>query len=90
MGRPLDKSDQFSNWERRPLRDTQLVYAALDAYCLIEIFDVMKDCCERVGVAFDDMCSNLSSSLKNSKKKSKKGYNKKVVGGSCLFVCGIV
>ena len=27
LGQPLDKSDQFSNWERRPLRESQMLYA---------------------------------------------------------------
>lgn len=88
LGRSLDKSDQFSNWERRPLRESQLVYAALDAYCLIEVFDVMKDCCERVGVAFEDVCSNVSSHLKKSKKKGKKNYNKKVGCQEMGVLCG--
>lgn len=79
LGRTLDKSDQFSNWERRPLRESQIVYAALDAYCLIEVFDVMKNCCERAGVVFDDLCATVANLAKNSKRKGKKGYNKKVV-----------
>lgn len=27
VGRKLDKSNQFSNWEKRPLRQDQLTYA---------------------------------------------------------------
>lgn len=72
LGFPLNKSDQFSNWEKRPLRDSQLVYAALDAYCLIEIYDIIKQCCERVDFSFDDTCYNLMVNEKMPKKKVKK------------------
>ena len=27
LGRPLDKSQQLSDWERRPLRREQMIYA---------------------------------------------------------------
>lgn len=43
FGKPLDKSNQFSNWNNRPLRDEQMQYAALDAYCLIEIYDMIRN-----------------------------------------------
>nr|KAF6269041.1 exonuclease 3'-5' domain containing 3 [Myotis myotis] len=38
LGKPLDKSQQLSNWNRRPLAEGQLLYAAADAYCLLEVY----------------------------------------------------
>lgn len=78
FGCSLDKSDQFSNWEKRPLRDSQIAYAALDAYCLIETYDVMRQCCEKEKIPFDDICNQLIANDKVVKKKTKKVVNKKV------------
>ncbi|XP_071622169.1 exonuclease mut-7 homolog isoform X1 [Heliangelus exortis] len=44
LGKPLDKTEQLSNWEKRPLREEQILYAASDAYCLLEIYEkICKD-----------------------------------------------
>lgn len=77
LGHPLDKSEQLSNWEKRPLRETQLVYAALDAYCLIQVYDVMKTCCEEVNFPFEDKCRELMTSEETPKNEVKKQNRKK-------------
>ncbi|XP_012259642.2 exonuclease mut-7 homolog isoform X2 [Athalia rosae] len=69
-GHRLNKSDQFSNWERRPLRESQLIYAALDAYCLLEIFEVFKSQSLRSGVAFNELCAESQDVMHKLPKKN--------------------
>ncbi|KAI8348379.1 hypothetical protein B0O80DRAFT_502062 [Mortierella sp. GBAus27b] len=41
-GRKLDKSQQCSHWEQRPLSPEQLLYAAIDAWCLLDIYKILE------------------------------------------------
>jgi hypothetical protein len=41
LGKPLDKTEQTSAWDVRPLRNQQLDYAAKDAYVLTVLFDAV-------------------------------------------------
>jgi hypothetical protein len=41
LGKSLNKSHRMTNWSIRPLGEEQVHYAALDAHCLIGIFDAM-------------------------------------------------
>ncbi|XP_029163775.1 exonuclease mut-7 homolog [Nylanderia fulva] len=59
FGQRLDKSDQFSNWELRPLRESQIIYAALDAYCLLEIYKVLADYSAALDIPFEDICAEI-------------------------------
>ncbi|XP_072755515.1 exonuclease mut-7 homolog [Anoplolepis gracilipes] len=59
FGQRLDKSDQFSNWELRPLRESQIIYAALDAYCLLEIYKVLADYSADMDIPFEDICAEI-------------------------------
>jgi ribonuclease D len=41
LGSILDKSQQRSQWQQRPLAPQQIAYAAADAHCLTAIFDAL-------------------------------------------------
>uniref|UniRef100_A0A8C3NJS2 Uncharacterized protein n=1 Tax=Geospiza parvula TaxID=87175 RepID=A0A8C3NJS2_GEOPR len=74
LGKPLDKTEQLSNWEKRPLREEQILYAASDAYCLLEIYERLCKDPESFGLG-----SDLTESLvgkQNKKPRAKKQLNK--------------
>ncbi|XP_075026298.1 exonuclease mut-7 homolog isoform X5 [Calonectris borealis] len=77
LGKPLDKTEQLSNWEKRPLREEQILYAASDAYCLLEIYEKLcKD------PASFGLSSDLTGSLVGKpsiKPRAKKQLNKQEV-----------
>ncbi|OXB66518.1 hypothetical protein ASZ78_011633 [Callipepla squamata] len=77
LGKPLDKTEQMSNWEKRPLREEQVLYAASDAYCLLEVYEKLCKDPESFGLS-----SDLTESLVGKpslKARAKKQLNKQEV-----------
>ncbi|KAM7393044.1 hypothetical protein PAMA_007930 [Pampus argenteus] len=70
LGRPLDKTEQMSNWEKRPLRISQIRYAVADAYCLLDVYSVLSSNPARFGLPAD-LLSISSQSEKCGAKKHK-------------------
>ncbi|KAM9307243.1 exonuclease mut-7 homolog [Pholidichthys leucotaenia] len=74
MGRPLDKTEQLSNWERRPLRVSQIRYAVADAYCLLDVFSILSSDPASFGLPADlrSISTGQSDKSKDRKQKDKR------------------
>lgn len=70
FGLPLDKRDQRSNWDKRPLTETQFVYAALDAFVLCELYHKLFELCVTMGgEQGEETFTKLESELKRNQNK---------------------
>jgi len=73
FGKPLNKADQISNWEKRPLRKSQIYYAALDALCVLEVLIYFSKRLKSLKVDFDiNKCIGKKLSIKTNKHSNQK------------------
>ncbi|KAF8795945.1 Exonuclease mut-7 like protein [Argiope bruennichi] len=71
LGLPLNKEERLCDWEKRPLAESQLEYAALDALCLVQMYDKLKLNAAEKNMNFDHLV-NVSMYLTASMWKPKK------------------
>lgn len=76
FGLPLEKAEQCSNWELRPLRSTQIQYAALDAHVLIQIYYFLQQLCEEQRINFEEICNDVMLEGKKKSAKKTKGVDR--------------
>ncbi|CAK1549944.1 unnamed protein product [Leptosia nina] len=76
FGVPLEKSEQCSNWELRPLRNTQIYYAALDAFVLLEIYNYLQTLCTEQNINFEEICNEVMLDKKPKNVKRCKANHK--------------
>ncbi|XP_078082867.1 exonuclease mut-7 homolog isoform X2 [Mustelus asterias] len=84
LGKPLDKTEQLSNWEKRPLRLQQIIYAAADAYCLLDVYDALQREPQRFGLSgsFEEF---LMLKMKSGReKKSKRNKSSPSIPAQCV------
>ncbi|KAL7376218.1 hypothetical protein ABVT39_003585 [Epinephelus coioides] len=84
LGRPLDKTEQMSNWEKRPLRISQIRYAVADAHCLLDVFSVLSSNPVYFGLPADlrSFSSNQSEKSGDEKQKEKQAKQMKQAHGN--------
>lgn len=71
LGKPLDKTEQLSNWKKRPLRLSQIRYAVADAYCLLDVYSVLSSNPAYFGLPADLRSISTSQSENSGDKKEK-------------------
>uniref|UniRef100_UPI0037E87D7B exonuclease mut-7 homolog n=1 Tax=Semicossyphus pulcher TaxID=241346 RepID=UPI0037E87D7B len=71
LGKPLDKTEQMSRWENRPLRISQIRYAVADACCLLDVYSVLSSNPAYFGLPADLRSISSARPEKSRDKKQK-------------------
>jgi ribonuclease D len=69
LGKPMTKYEQISNWHNRPLRKTQMHYAAMDVVVCLKLLDKFKEIAQSQGTTIEEILEAHTKSVKNKKPK---------------------
>ena len=76
FGAPLAKTERMSNWEKRPLREAQIIYAATDAHCLLQVYDYLMELCYGRNIEFPPR--SMQRPVKQAKRDFKVRHGNKI------------
>lgn len=65
FGAELKTSQTLSNWNSRPLKPSQLKYAALDALIYVKTYDIILERCKQHNINLNNIISNNFNKIKH-------------------------
>ncbi|CAG0921115.1 unnamed protein product [Notodromas monacha] len=82
LGKALNSSEEYSNWDNRPLRDSQMLFAVREVSVLLRIYETAGIEAEKLGKTYSDLVVPHSPRKKSVDEKapaeSKKKLRKKM------------
>uniref|UniRef100_A0A6M2CWE7 Putative exonuclease mut-7 n=1 Tax=Rhipicephalus microplus TaxID=6941 RepID=A0A6M2CWE7_RHIMP len=72
LGLPLNKNEQCSDWENRPLRLSQMIYAAVDAFCLLEVYEELCKRADAVNMNMRQLLEEATDAQKGAHRRRRK------------------
>ncbi|KAL8159345.1 hypothetical protein V2J09_000882 [Rumex salicifolius] len=85
LGFTLSKELQCSDWSNRPLTEEQKVYAAVDAQCLLDIFDIFQAKVDKEGDSLHNLAKLHSISINTGLRQilEEQGTDKRILTPLC-------
>ncbi|EFP09373.1 CRE-MUT-7 protein [Caenorhabditis remanei] len=90
LGQTLDKTEQCSNWQSRPLRKNQLLYAALDAVVVVLTFEKILEITLEKNSEIDIIEIRKHSNVLAPKKEKCQKAHRKLKNIPWLEICEVL